>query len=346
MSRFCFGTAVALSAAMAASVFGQSIVVPNVNATMAGGLGEPVSSPFAGHIQTVIDPDQLPPGPINITGFTWRAAPGTGSLTVTVSGSIYLFTSPNWANSAGHPLMSTTFANNLGPENLLVMSPSNFVFTLPGCAAPGPCPFGNNFAFTTPFPYDQANGPLLINLHVAGSASGTGQIDHTNCTSTTCVTNQMSASPGNNKAADLDEGSYVLQITYTPLSPGPACSPAATTLCIDDQPGDKRFKLQASWATSQGGGQAGNGQAISLSSAGVTQGGLFWFFSASNPEMLVKVLGACGINGRHWVFASAGTNVGLVFTVTDTLTGAQKVYGNDDLQPAFPIQDLNAFACQ
>jgi subtilisin family serine protease len=134
-------------------------------------------------------------------------------------------------------------------------------------------------------------------------------------------------------------------LTASLATAGGSCAPNSTTLCIDDQPGDKRFKLQVTWATSQGGGQAGNGQAISLASLGVAQGGLFWFFSASNPEMLVKVLGACGVNGHHWVFASAGTNVGLTFTVTDTATGAQRVYTNTDLQAAVPIQDLNAFIC-
>jgi hypothetical protein len=138
-------------------------------------------------------------------------------------------------------------------------------------------------------------------------------------------------------------GPFLLTANLGSLA-GP-CVPNSTTLCIDDQPGDKRFKLQVAWATSQNGGQAGNGQAISLSSVGVAQGGLFWFFSGSNPEMLVKVLGACGVNGHHWVFGSAGTNVGLTFTVTDTATGAQKVYSNPDLQPAVPIQDLNAFTC-
>jgi hypothetical protein len=126
---------------------------------------------------------------------------------------------------------------------------------------------------------------------------------------------------------------------------GQPCVAGATTLCIDDQPGDKRFKLQVSWSTSQGGGQAGNGQAISLASLGVYQGGLFWFFSASNPEMLIKVLGACPVNGHHWVFAAAGTNVGMTITITDTKTGTQKVYANVDGQPAMPIQDVNAFTC-
>ena len=124
-----------------------------------------------------------------------------------------------------------------------------------------------------------------------------------------------------------------------------ACVPSATTLCIDDQPGDRRFKLVIAWNTSQGGGQGGNGQAIPLSGLGVSGGGLFWFFSASNPEMLIKVLGACPVNGHHWVFASAGTNVGFQITITDTTTGVPKVYSNQDLQPAAPIQDVTAFAC-
>ena len=127
--------------------------------------------------RTVINPDQFPSGPINITGFTWRAAPGKGALNVTFSGGIYLSTSPNWANSTGHPLMSTTYANNVGSDNTLVMSPGNFTLSLLGCAGPGPCPFANNITFTTPFPYNKANGPLLIDLQLtAASASGTGGI--------------------------------------------------------------------------------------------------------------------------------------------------------------------------
>jgi PKD repeat protein len=129
------------------------------------------------------------------------------------------------------------------------------------------------------------------------------------------------------------------------LTSNAACTPDATTLCIDDQVGDRRFKIQVTYHTSQGGGSAGNGTAIQLSSLSVNQGGLFWFFSASNPELLIKVLNGCGVNNQHWVFASAGTNVGLTITVTDTSTGVQKVYTNADLQAMIPIQDIFAFVC-
>jgi N-acetylglucosamine-6-sulfatase len=117
-----------------------------------------------------------------------------------------------------------------------------------------------------------------------------------------------------------------------------------TTLSIDDQPGDKRYAVQVTYRTSQGGGLQGNGRAVALSSVGMTHGGAFWFFSPDNPEILVKVLDGCSFNGAKWFFASAGTNVGFTVTLTDTATGAQKVYTNPDLNPASPIQDTSAFA--
>ena len=47
------------------------------------------------------------------------------------------------------------------------------------------------------------------------------------------------------------------------------------------------------------------------------------------------------MNNHHWVFITAGTNVGLVTTVTDTKTGAVKTYSNPDLTVAAPIQDTD-----
>jgi N-acetylglucosamine-6-sulfatase len=125
------------------------------------------------------------------------------------------------------------------------------------------------------------------------------------------------------------------------------CPAGPTTLCIDGAPGDQRFKVEVAFQTSQGGGLSGKGQAIPLAPVGVTHGGAFWFFSQDNPEMLVKVVDGCSFNSKKWFFASAGTNVGLTVTVTDTVTGAQKTYANPDLNPAQPIQDTSAFAaCQ
>ena len=215
--------ALALAATMAAPAFGQTIVVPNGNATVTG---NDTSGPLPGGVslrfQTVIDPDQFPSGPINITGFTFRAAPGTGAVNVSLSGNIYLSTSPNWANSTGHPLMSTTFANNVGSDSTLVMSPTSFALTLAGCAAPGPCPFGNNIVFTTPFPYDRSNGPLLIDgQFTAFAALGAGEFDVVTCLNTSCAINSVSAVPVGAATGEMNNdprfgGSSITQITYTP----------------------------------------------------------------------------------------------------------------------------------
>ncbi len=123
------------------------------------------------------------------------------------------------------------------------------------------------------------------------------------------------------------------------------CAASATTICLDDQPGDGRWQVTTSFHTSEGGGHSGFGQAIALANIGVSHGGLFWFFDPSNPEMLLKVLNACGVNQHYWVFSSATTNVGFTVTVTDSVTGSTKVYTNQDGTAALPVQDTAAFSC-
>jgi YVTN family beta-propeller protein len=124
-----------------------------------------------------------------------------------------------------------------------------------------------------------------------------------------------------------------------------SCVPNGTTLCLDDQPGDRRFAVQVDFETAQAGGLSGAGNAIALSSLGVNQGGLFWFFGQGNPELLVKVLNGCSLNQKYWVFFSAGTNVGLTLTVTDTVTGETYQRTNPDLRPVPTVQDASALPC-
>ena len=123
------------------------------------------------------------------------------------------------------------------------------------------------------------------------------------------------------------------------------CTPSATTLCVSDKPGDARFRVQVDYATTLNGGASGRGRAISLENLGIRRGGMFWFFSADNPELLVKVLDGCSQNGHFWVFWSAGTTVGLELRVTDTFTEAEAVYTNPDRRTAAPVADREAFVC-
>jgi hypothetical protein len=72
--------------------------------------------------------------------------------------------------------------------------------------------------------------------------------------------------------------------------------------------------------------------------------GLFYFNNPNNWESLVKVVNACSLNNRFWVFNSATTNVDFVLTVTDTQRGQARTYSNPLGRPAQPIQDTSAFA--
>lgn len=126
-------------------------------------------------------------------------------------------------------------------------------------------------------------------------------------------------------------GNYTLVITGGG-GPTPTCTPTSTTMCLNND----RFAVSATWRT--GNGNSGNGQAVRLTS----DTGYFTFFSASNVEVVVKVLNACGLNSTYWVFAGGLTDVGVTMTVRDTKTGNSKTYTNP-LGLAFqPIQDTSA----
>lgn len=125
--------------------------------------------------------------------------------------------------------------------------------------------------------------------------------------------------------------------------PGGPCQPDAFTLCLDDQPGDGRFRVEVLYDGSQSSGRA---RAIPLGSLGVARGGLFWIGRQDNPEMLVKVLNACAPPfNRFWVFYAATTNQGLLTTVTDTVTGRRWSRINLRGTAALPVQDTQAFPC-
>ena len=165
----------------------------------------------------MIGPGQFPTGPIYITGFAYRAAPGLGPLSVAATSSIYLSTSPNYPNSTGHPLLSTTFANNVGPDNTLVFSGSATISGA-GCAGPAPCPWANNIVFTTPFLYNPANGPLLIDSKDTSLDAASGQFDVADCDPGSCATVNVYTSPIGSPTGKVAYNGTIIQITYISAS--------------------------------------------------------------------------------------------------------------------------------
>jgi hypothetical protein len=112
------------------------------------------------------------------------------------------------------------------------------------------------------------------------------------------------------------------------------CLADAQTVCLNQG----RFRVHVAWKTSAGDeGEATAVPVISDDSA------LFWFFNASNWEMLIKVLNGCAMTNNYWVFFAATTDVQFTVTVTDTQTGKVKTYFNPQGTSADAVTDTGAF---
>ena len=72
--------------------------------------------------------------------------------------------------------------------------------------------------------------------------------------------------------------------------------------------------------------------------------GLFYFFTPTGQEHLVRVLNGCNINGHYWVFAGGLTNIDYELTVTDTVSGSTQMFANTPGNAFDPIVDTQAFA--
>jgi hypothetical protein len=93
----------------------------------------------------------------------------------------------------------------------------------------------------------------------------------------------------------------------------------ANTLCLSNN----RFKVQAAYRDY--GGNTGMGSVQKLTELA----GYFYFFDASNPEVLAKFVSFCSGSSRNWtIYASGLTDVEVTFKVTDTKTSLYKEYKN------------------
>lgn len=160
-------------------------------------------------------------------------------------------------------------------------------------------------------------------------ANTTTFVDHTLPHSQATVVYRVRARNGDGNSAFSNEAAAVPN--GTPFT----CNLEPVFLCLNDG----RFRAEVLVRTPT---LDPEGQAVSLPSA--PDSGLFYFFSPSNIEMLVKVLNGCGLNNRYWLFYAATTNVEFMTIVTDTQTGRVRTYFNPLNRPAPPVQDTDAFA--
>ncbi len=139
---------------------------------------------------------------------------------------------------------------------------------------------------------------------------------------------------------DLISGCCTRNLTYTATREGTggpgSCVANATTLCLNND----RFQVTARYETA--GGLSGDAKVVELT----PDTGYLWFFAATNVELVVKVLDACGFPTapRFWVFAGGLTDVQVDLTVVDSHLGVTRTYRNPLGTPFAPIQDTNAFS--
>jgi len=129
-------------------------------------------------------------------------------------------------------------------------------------------------------------------------------------------------------------GSNTAQKAVTVSAGGPIpCVQDEHTLCLNNG----RFIVTAHWTKPDT--TSGEGTAVVLTG----DSGYFWFFDASNIELIVKVLNGCGLNNAYWVFAAGLTNVGVDLQIIDSQTGVPYEKQNAVGTAYAPIQDTGAF---
>ena len=106
--------------------------------------------------------------------------------------------------------------------------------------------------------------------------------------------------------------------TWRALSdPAPLCFPFPGQLCLTG-----RFVVSATVAVPEMPVRAAQPAALTENTAA------FWFFSANNLELVVKVVDGRAFNGHFWVFVAGLSDLEYSVSVTDVATGATRVYRN------------------
>lgn len=127
---------------------------------------------------------------------------------------------------------------------------------------------------------------------------------------------------------------------------GANCS--SSTGCVRDNSTacllNGRFQVTVTYRTSS---TSGNAQVMNFSAARAEsdESAFFWFFDSSNFEMGLKMLDACSVNSRFWVYISGLTDQGWTATIVDTQTGVSSVYQNNVGHLSSTVADTGTLRC-
>lgn len=236
---------------------------------------------------------------------------------------------------------------------------------------PGPTPGAGSLQLSADsYVALEAEGTVTITVTRTGGTSGAVSIDYTLVEGSATGGDDFTAASGTISWADGDgaaktvvvaivddgdgetEEDFEVQLS-NPTGGATLGSPSSATVTVfdDDSPcfedgttlclANDRFEVRATFDPPNDEDELFEpAQAVALTD----DTGYFWFFAATNVEVVTKVLNACPVNERIWVFAGGLTNVAVEIVVRDTQTGLVRIYDNPQSTPFQPIQDTGAFA--
>jgi hypothetical protein len=333
-----------LSSLLAAGVAGAQSVVPAAYTDVEGPTNNTVPFDLAScgaagiRYQQLYDGSQVGSGEITEVRFRVDGSAGGSAWqpVVVVGVNVRLATRALQPEDFGHDL-----DENLGGAAQLVYTGELILGSSTSTAAPRP--FDLVIPLDEPFAFAPGVGDnLLMEIRIGTCAGLSRGLD---AASGDPAVARAYVPHANGDVATVRSERAGLVTQFVMAGDGGDCSPGPSTLCLDAFPGDGRFRVEVDYRSARNGGFAGAAHAVPLESLGVGRGGVFWFFSADNPELLIKVLDGCALNDHYWVFFSAGTDVELDVRVEDLLTGATWTSHNPDGRAAPPVQDVDALPC-
>jgi hypothetical protein len=157
----------------------------------------------------------------------FRAEPGSGALYGAATNlDIYFSTSPRYPNpiiAGPELLMSDTFDDNIGPDNMLVYS-GPLVFDSPGCLVVGstPCAWDLVIDLDAPFFYDSLAGRLLADMWFTEFTGESGEIDGQEFAPYGGISSLSGPLPPGDGEETVYGGGFVTRFGYTSSVPEPS----------------------------------------------------------------------------------------------------------------------------
>lgn len=115
----------------------------------------------------------------------------------------------------------------------------------------------------------------------------------------------------NPQVVSMDLETYPPKPQRAVLAAKALCSATSTRACVQSG----RFSLQVIVSSSF--------VPVATSSS---DSAVFWFYSSTNWEVVAKVINACGVNNRYWIFGAGATTTAYNLTVVDWVSGRSANY--------------------